>query len=90
MSDAREEGFAHDGAGLMFKRRVGKKTILVAIMDSEACEGLLDEHQHVVIMKRDGIGTTRMSIMENYSVDRTKEAFGMSVDGIVTSCWWRN
>jgi len=78
-------------AGLMFKRTcAGGKVFLIAIMEEEACKGLLDEHQHVVTMQRDVDGITTMHIMENHHIDRTKEAYGMGISGIATSCWWRN
>lgn len=75
--------------GLVFVRKLGSKTILVAIVDSEAVQKLKGESQHLTVMQT-GVHMTRLDIFHDTHRDRTEEARGNGIDGILELPIWQN
>jgi hypothetical protein len=74
---------------LVFVRKIQNKTILTTIIETEAAKGLKGEHQHLC-----GIITnpefTTINILHNTNVDRTEEAHGYGINGILELPIWQN
>ena len=75
--------------GLVFVRKLNGKTILVTVLDTEAVTKLKPESQHAVVVQT-GENMTTVSIFHDTHRDRTEEAHGNGIDGILELSIWQN
>ncbi len=76
--------------GLMFVRKIGPKTIVVGVFDTEALPGLKEGHQHLTVIGNSVDGVTNFVVLNDRSIDRKEETRGNSIDGILCDQIWQN
>ena len=85
--------------GMLFVRNMGAVHMVFGIIPNDLLPQLKSEHQYVVEVRQpwsvDGTGVGNVSpdpsltILQGSSIDRTKEAIGMTADQLLTSQIWR-
>lgn len=75
--------------GLTFVRKVGTKTILLTILNTEDVESLFTEHQHVTLVTHNPDMVT-LNVMENHKIDCSGATVGDSLSDIACKPIWRN